>query len=273
MGASGTGAPVRADGVGGVGGVRGVLVDVDDTLVDTRSAFRKAIGHVVARWMPHLGDDGCADALQHWLLDDTGAFAAYTRGELTFAEQRRVRADRLHAHLGGPALDDDGFAQWQLAYDESFRQAWQAHPDGVALVRRLGALGVPVGAVTNASGAYQRGKLAAVGLGHVPVLASMDDLGRGKPEPALFHLACIRLGVPFRAVAYVGDELDVDARGARDAGLVGVWLDRHGSGTLPPDVPVVRTLDALLPMLGLPVLPAEGLPDQGLPDQGLPSAT
>ena len=236
--------------------MRGVLLDVDDTLVDTRAAFRAGIAEVVRRWLPHLGDPGRAgeeDAVAHWVLDDTGAFAAYTRGELTFSQQRRIRAERLHARFGGPALDDAAFARWEEAYDEAFRGAWRAHPDGVALVRSLRELGVPTGAVTNASGDYQRGKLAAVGLREVPVLASMDDLGRGKPDPAVFHLACHRLGLPPAVVAYVGDELSVDARGARDAGLVGVWLDRHGAGTAPPDVPVVRDLGAVLAVLGLGV--------------------
>jgi putative hydrolase of the HAD superfamily len=231
--------------------VRGVLVDIDDTLVDTRAAFRAGISHVVSRWLPHLGERGVDDALAHWVLDDAGAFAAYTRGELTFGQQRRVRAQRLHARFGGPELDDAEFASWEEAYDGTFRGAWRAHPDGVELVHLLAALDVPVGAVTNASAALQRAKLVAVGLAEVPVLASMDELGRGKPDPAVFHLACRRLGLPPARVAHVGDELDVDARGARDAGLVGVWLDRHGSGDTPPDVLVVRTLDGLPALLGL----------------------
>ncbi|HEY6795164.1 MAG TPA: HAD family hydrolase [Kineosporiaceae bacterium] len=231
--------------------VRGVLLDVDDTLVDTRAAFRAAIDRVVARWMPFLDGAGRDDAVRFWVLDDAGAFAAYTRGELTFAEQRRIRAERLHARLGGPALDDTGFARWEEAYEAGFRAAWRAHDDGRALVAMLRALGIPTGAVTNAAREYQVTKLAAVGLAQVPVLVSVDDLGRGKPDPAVFHLACERLGLPPGEVAYVGDELDVDARGARDAGLTGVWLDRHGVGLVPDDVPAVRTLAELPALLRL----------------------
>ena len=231
--------------------VRAVLLDIDDTLVDTRAAFRAGITRVVSLWMPHLTGAGHADALRHWVLDDTGAFAAYTRGELTFTQQRRVRAERLQAYLGGPALDDAAFARWEEAYEEAFRGAWRPHPDGVALVEHLRAGGVPVGAVTNASRAYQEAKLRAVGLGGLPVLAAVDDLGRGKPDPAVFHLACERLGVPPERAAYAGDELDVDARGARRAGLVGVWLDRRASGDTPGDVPVVRSLDELPALLAL----------------------
>jgi putative hydrolase of the HAD superfamily len=224
---------------------RALLLDIDDTLVDTRAAFRAGITHVAARWLPHLDDAGREGAVRHWALDDTGAYAAYTRGELTFTQQRRIRAGRLHAHLGGPALDDAAFSRWEAAYEQAFRAAWRAHPDGLELVAALRSEGVPIGVVTNASRAYQAAKLRAVGLPALPVLAAVDDLGRGKPDPAVFHLACERLGVPPHEVAYVGDELDVDARGARDAGLLGIWLDRHGSGLRPDDVPVIRTLTEL----------------------------
>src|SRR3954452_19825244 len=82
-------------------------------------------------------------------------------------------------------------------------------------------------------------------LERVGVLVGMDVFGVGKPDPRVYRHACAVLGVDPAQVAYVGDELDVDARGAREAGLLGVWLDRHGSGQSPPDVPVVRSLDEL----------------------------
>jgi putative hydrolase of the HAD superfamily len=229
----------------------GVLIDVDDTLVDTRAAFRAGITGAVRSWLPDLDRAGLDGAVRHWLLDQAGAYAAYTRGELTFTQQRRLRAERLRAHLGGPALDEAAFARWQEVYEAGFRGAWQAHPDGLALVAALRHRGVPVGVVTNAARDYQVAKLAAVGLAGLPVLAAVDDLGRGKPDPAVFRLACERLGVAPGEAAYVGDELDVDARGARDAGLIGVWLDRHGSGHTPDDVPVIRSLGELTAVLAL----------------------
>jgi putative hydrolase of the HAD superfamily len=54
---------------------------------------------------------------------------------------------------------------------------------------------------------------------------------------------------PGQAV-HVGDRLDTDAVGARDAGLHGVWLDRSGCGMLPQGagISVIRQL-ADLPAL------------------------
>jgi putative hydrolase of the HAD superfamily len=228
--------------------VRGVLLDIDDTLVDTRAAFRVAMGHVVTTWLPQR--TAVDDALRHWAADPSGTFRAYTRGELTFAEQRRRRAEQLHAAFGGPQLDDDVYLEWDDGYEAAFRGAWRALPDGVALVAALGELGVPFGALTNMEAAYQRDKLRAVGLA-VPLLVSVDDLGRGKPDPAVFRLGCERLGLAPDEVVYVGDELDVDARGARDAGLLGVWVDRHGVGTAPSDVPWITRLTQLPDVAGL----------------------
>jgi putative hydrolase of the HAD superfamily len=232
--------------------IRGVLLDVDDTLVDTRSAFAAAIASVVARWLPHLDAEGREGALRHWVTDAEGHFRAYTRGEIDLVEQRRRRVAALHVAFGGPAVDADLFAEWDVAFESAFRAAWRPCADAPRLLDALDAAGMPRGVVTNMRTPYQRDKLAAVGLlARVGVLVGMDDFGIGKPDPRLFRQACAVLGVEPREVAYVGDELDVDARGAREAGLVGVWLDRHATGRLPGDVPVVRSLDELPALLGI----------------------
>jgi putative hydrolase of the HAD superfamily len=232
--------------------VQGVLLDVDDTLVDTRACFRAAVRHVHRSWLPGLAQSRAEELLAHWVSDPGGHFRAYTRGTCDFATQRRRRAEELHAAFGGPALDDATYAAWAQGYETAFRDAYRPCPDALALLDRLEAAGLPLGAVTNAGTDLQRDKLAAVGMLHrLPVLVTVDDLGRGKPDPEVFALACRRLGLAPGECAYVGDELDVDARGARAAGLLGVWLDRHGTGLTPDDVPVARTLADVPALLGL----------------------
>lgn len=234
--------------------VRAVLLDIDDTLVDTQAAFSAAISAVVARWMPGSDESVPAAALAHWVADRHGHFRAYTRGELTFVEQRRRRAVDLHLALGGPSLDGETFRVWEEHYERAFRGAWRAFEEVAGFLDRLEAAGLAIGAITNAGLAHQRDKLDRVGLKErIPVLVTVDDLGVGKPDPRVFALACSRLGVAAREAVYVGDELDVDARGARDAGLTGVWIDRRGrreeAGTV--DVPAVETLTELADRWGI----------------------
>lgn len=236
--------------------VRGVLLDIDDTLVNTRGAFAAAVRRVQRVWLPHLDDAVSGQVLTRWVSDPGGHFRAYTRGECDFSTQRRRRADDLHATFGGPPLDDAGFVAWQRDYDLAFRAAWTLCGDALPFLDALAVAGLPFGAVTNAGTRYQRDKLALLGvLDRFGVIVGVDELGRGKPDPEVFALACRRLGVRPEECAYVGDELDLDARGARDAGLLGIWLDRHGSGLTPGDVPVARTLADVPRLLGLPPAP------------------
>jgi len=134
-----------------------------------------------------------------------------------------------------------------------------AHADAAAAVRHLLDAGIRVGALSNAATDYQVRKLTRAGLAaDVPLLVGVDTLGFGKPDPRVFAEACRRLGTEPGRTAYVGDELDVDARAATAAGLRGVWLARPGLGSkgvrelhaLPTDV-VIASLDELPAALGL----------------------
>jgi phosphoglycolate phosphatase-like HAD superfamily hydrolase len=54
-----------------------------------------------------------------------------------------------------------------------------------------------------------------------------------KPHRAIFRMACRVLGVHPGQAVHIGDRLDTDAGGPRDAGLHGGWLDRSGAGAFP----------------------------------------
>ncbi len=243
----------------GARSVDGVLFDIDDTLVDTRASFGHALAGVAERYLPDLPPERAGEVLDHWRADAGDRYRQFTRGETTYRAQRMARANDLHAAFGGPVLDDAGFDAWDAVFEERFSASWAAHADAGDVVDRLLAAGLAVGALSNAATAYQTSKLARVGLhDRVPMLVGVDTLGVGKPDPRVFAEACRRLGTAPARTAYVGDELDIDARAARAAGLVGVWLDRPGvrpSGAVAvePDATdlVIHSLGELPAVLGL----------------------
>src|SRR5680860_536948 len=124
---------------------RGVLFDVDDTLIDTRAAFAAAIATVTARFLPDLPVGRGPDVLAAWRRDDDGHFRAYTRGETDFRGQRRSRAKALQAAFGGPALDDGALEAWETCFEAAIRGAWRAHPDAVTALADVRARGLAVG--------------------------------------------------------------------------------------------------------------------------------
>lgn len=242
--------------------VDGVLFDIDDTIVDTRVAFAAALARVVEAYLPPLPDAEAQARLEAvlamWREDPHARYRRYTSGQDTYLHQKMLRANDLHAAFGGEPLDEDAFTAWNAVFDEGFRAAWAAHPETEAVLETLLAAGLKVGALSNAATPLQSAKLEKAGLlGRVPMLVGVDTLGVGKPDPRVFLEACRRLGADPARTAYVGDEADVDALAARDAGLVGVWLDRPGARRRPVDestvtgVHVITSLDELPDVLGL----------------------
>jgi putative hydrolase of the HAD superfamily len=212
----------------GISPVRGVLFDIDDTLVDTASAFvvglAKGFGSLV-----ELTEELHTDVVRIWRADVGGHYRRYVAGEVDMPTQRRARVLEITRHLGVDDLDDEGFAAWDERYRAAFAASWALFDDAHDCVLAAIEAGLAVGVVTNAPGEMQRAKIAAVGLADVlPTMVTVDTLGVGKPEPAVFLEGCRLLGTEPEATIYVGDELDIDARAAVEAGLRGVWLDRPG---------------------------------------------
>jgi len=209
--------------------VEAVLFDLDDTLLDTASAFGAAVAAIATEFLPELPAERHPEVVATWRLDRGGHYQAHVEGRTDYLTQRLARAQEIQTAFGGELLDADEFTRWGRIWDEAFAGAWRAFDDTAEALDRLRQLGVPVGCVTNADRAQQERKLAATGLtDHLPLLVTLDTFGVGKPDPRVFHEGARLLEVDPARVLYIGDEPVIDARAATEAGLRGVWLDRPG---------------------------------------------
>jgi putative hydrolase of the HAD superfamily len=99
-------------------------------------------------------------------------------------------------------------------------------PDCLRLLRDRG---LTVRVLSNSDGAYQRAKLAGVGLRDLGDSGFYSgELGFAKPDPRIFLAAAAALGLRPEQITYVGDRWDVDVLGAAAAGMRPVWLNRSG---------------------------------------------
>jgi putative hydrolase of the HAD superfamily len=100
--------------------------------------------------------------------------------------------------------------------------------------------------LTNGDQGQQDDKMRRTGLHHlVEQVVATSTIGAAKPDPAAFRAALARLDAEPASTVYVGDNLDVDARGAIAAGLRGIWINRTGSDADPGDIPTITTLASL----------------------------
>ena len=83
-----------------------LLLDMDDTLIDTKAAMVAAGAVAVARLWPEAGDDAHHAAGVHFHGDPGGFFGRFTTGELSFAEMRKARVVDLVDAFSFRAIDD-----------------------------------------------------------------------------------------------------------------------------------------------------------------------
>ncbi|MEW1860508.1 HAD family hydrolase [Streptomyces sp. NPDC088194] len=232
--------------------IRGVLFDVDDTLFDYSSSEEVGVlSHLRAEGLlERFPDPATAVALWRTIMEQQ--YARFVKGELTFPGQQRERAREFLLRIGRATraeLSDRMVSAWFAGYEAHRNAAWAGFADAEPALRRL-APAYRLGIVSNSSADHQRRKLEAIGL--LPyfgaVLVCSDQHGAAKPARSIFLAGCASLGLRPHEVAYVGDKYEIDAVGARDAGLHAYWLDRANSGAgmdVGGSIRVIRSLDEL----------------------------
>jgi putative hydrolase of the HAD superfamily len=228
--------------------LRAVLFDLDGTLMDHEAARTAGLQAHLSGWLPGLDMEESSRLEAEWQRLEALHYDEYTRGECTFAEQRRRRVQGMRAALERAPADELTADAWFASYLHHYRAAWSAFDDVLPALAALAAAhpSVALGVVTNGEGEPQRAKLAAIGLSErFRVVVASGEEGMAKPDARIFALACDRLGVAQEQTAHVGDRLDLDAEAAVAAGLHGVWLDRLGTAPSPAGVVRIQTLHEL----------------------------
>ncbi|MFC9389551.1 HAD family hydrolase [Streptomyces venezuelae] len=210
--------------------IRAVLWDVDDTIFDYARADRVGMS-------AHLTAEGLVDgyasvdqALGRWRELTAIHWRIFEAGGVDFQEQRRERVRAFLERPGLTAAEADG---WFERYVAHYEAAWELFPDAVPVLDLL-ADDYRHGILSNSSLLNQDHKLRALGVRErFEAVVCAAELGVAKPAAEAFHAACTALDLHPSEVVYVGDQPDIDARGATEAGLQGIWLDRADTGGRP----------------------------------------
>lgn len=222
-----------------------MCLDIDDTLLDNAASSRLGLVALV-------GNDA---GWPVWQRASEEAYERFVAGEISFDGMRTARTRAFFAAFG----EDIGEAEAERREARrlaAMRHAWRLFDDAVPCLEWLRASGLRTAVITNAPSAYQREKIASVGLADAfDAVVISGECGVAKPDARIFHSACAALEVHPSEVVHVGDRLDTDAAGACRAGMHGVWLNRRGRPDTPPEN--VRTITQLA---DLPELLTCGLP-------------
>lgn len=150
--------------------------------------------HALRAWAPTYRREAWRRALEEFGVQDESLTADLAA---TFPRERRAR------HLVFTDVEDclQTLRQWQC---------------------RLAV-------VTNGVSDLQREKLRGAGLEHYfETVFISGELGVGKPDPRIYHIAVEQLRIAPAQAVMVGDSLPRDVAAAQQAGLRTVWLNRTG---------------------------------------------
>ncbi len=138
----------------------------------------------------------------------------------------------------------------EIYADWAEHRHFEMYDDVPATLRTLHARGLRIGLISNSHRPLDSFQEHFALSGLVTVAVSSAEFGVMKPDPRIFEEALHRMRVAAGAAVMVGDSWAHDVTGARQAGMRGVWLDRHARGTRPDtDTPVIHTLADLPPLL------------------------
>ena len=125
---------------------------------------------------------------------------------------------------------------------------FRAYPDVVPALRELRGHGLRLVVVSNWDFSLHE-RLEETGVaGLVDGAVASAELGRAKPDAAIFAHALELAGAGADAALHAGDSPDADIAGALAAGLRAVLVARDGTPAAPAGVPVIGSL-AELPAL------------------------
>ncbi|MFD8002385.1 HAD family hydrolase [Streptomyces mirabilis] len=203
-----------------------VVWDIDDTIFDYTAADRAGMrNHLAAEGL--LGGASVEQALARWREVTDAQWARFSAGETDWQGQRR---ERVRVFLGEPLSDTEADA-WFDRYITHYESAWSLFPDVLPVLDSLVASHRHA-VLSNSSLLVQDRKLRVLGVhDRFEAILCAAELGVSKPAAAAFHAACEALELPPHRVAYVGDHPEIDGRGAAEAGLFSVWIDRDGTRT------------------------------------------
>ncbi|MGP3946717.1 MULTISPECIES: HAD family hydrolase [Streptomyces] len=223
-------------------GVQAVLFDFAGTLFDDTGVF------TASRLVAKAGNRGVRldEQVAATLIRRTLAYV--DAPERSAAKEGCDLSPDAHRRIWTGLIADAGPFEPPLVealYDcLTDNDAWLPYPDALPVLEALSAAGVPTGVLSNI-GWDIRPVFERTGvLDQLDAVVLSCEVGLAKPDPAVFDVACERLGLPAGRVLFVGDDPVKDGAAAR-AGLPVYLLPSER------DVRVPRGLTGVLRLAGV----------------------
>lgn len=198
-----------------------IFFDIDDTLVDHRSAARAALLELRKRLCDSVEDE------QFIIMWNQVVDRFMQRSPCAeFLEEGPYVLHFVLARIGSRVSVEQACGEFERYLDD-YAHHWKLFPDVRDCLLAL-SLHHRLGLISNGSRSIQLKKLKQFELMTCfDTMVVSADIGRSKPSAELFLHACNLAAVSPEESTYVGDSFANDVVGSAEAGLMAVWLNRN----------------------------------------------
>ncbi|HET9588242.1 MAG TPA: HAD family hydrolase [Anaerolineales bacterium] len=237
--------------------LRAVIFDLGGTLMYDRGSWQSITARADEALTTYLRDEGMELNLSTFPLEFRRRLKKY------FQQRDKDLLETPYAFVLRDVLADKGYENVpdrvvRGALDRLFavtQTNWVLEDDTLPTLKKLEADGYRLGLISNAGDdqdVQQLAKRFGIASFFDFILTSAACSYR-KPHPRIFELALSNWYFLPSEAAMVGDDLEADIRGAKNAGLYGIWINRR-SGDRTENQPPVQPDASLTSLSELPAL-------------------
>jgi len=219
--------------------LKAILFDLDDTIIAFDAVAEQSWLDVCRQFAPRIdGIEGdqlytTIKEMRKWYMSDKERHR-YMRLNLERSRRELVAMSFERLDINAPELAN----QLADSYGVEREREIFLLPGAIDTLKHFKNANLRLALVSNGSSALQRRKIERFGLARLfDFILIEEEFGSGKPDERVFHHALEKLKVTTADAWMVGDDLERDIEGAKNAGIFGIWVDWKRAG-LPESSPV-----------------------------------
>lgn len=198
-------------------GVRGILLDLDNTLYEYAPCHRAGLEAAWALYRQRIAPVSFEEFS-----------ATYSRADAHVKRDKQTQAACHSRLLYFQAMIEAAFGRtdgllalfFERTYWRGYISAMRLHPEARAFLERARSHGVRVCIVTNLTAAIQFVKIHHLRLDpYVDFVVTSEEAGVEKPHPHIFEIALRKLRTASHETLMIGDNAHEDAAGATALGI------------------------------------------------------
>ena len=203
--------------------ITGILLDLDDTLVDSRSSWKQGFKDTFKYHSANNSKD----------FDLESIYIEYTK--IVAKKHEESNASEWSDKLAQVGLSEiiKKYLEIEINVEDAwiiFEKSWKKNIELFSetdqILQSL-SRNFKLGLVTNGLSQHQRYKIEKFDLAqYFQCILISEEIGSQKPDVAIFNEATKKLSLPNNQIIHVGDNPSHDVIGANQAGMYSCWLKR-----------------------------------------------